>query len=165
MIGVDPPATAEGDECGIVACGLGRDGIACVLGDHSEGGLSPEQCARKVAGAAERWKADRIGAEGNQGGEMVESVLRGSGLRLPVKRVHATLSKVRRAEPIAAFFETGDARLAGRFPDLEDQLAHLVVGGAWQGPTRSPDRADAMIWAMTELLLGPERAEPRIRRL
>jgi phage terminase large subunit-like protein len=165
VVGVDPPASAQGDECGIVACGLTRDGVGHVLGDHSEGGLSPEQWARKVAGVSERWMADRIVAEGNQGGEMVESVLRGSGLRLPVKRVHATISKIRRAEPIAAFFETGDAKLAGRFPDLEDQLAHLVVGGAWQGPTPSPDRADAMIWAMTELMLGPERAEPRIRRL
>lgn len=165
VIGVDPPVTAHGDECGIVACGLTHDSIAHVLGDHSVGGLSPEQWARKAAGVFERWQADRIVAEGNQGGEMVEAVLRGSGLRLPVKRVHASLSKTRRAEPIAAFFETGDAKLAGRFPDLEDQLAHLVVGGAWQGPTHSPDRADAMIWAMTELLLGTERAEPRIRRL
>ncbi|MEO7828083.1 MAG: terminase family protein [Allosphingosinicella sp.] len=165
VIGVDPPATSHGDECGIVACGLGRDGKASVLGDHSEGGLSPEQWGRKVSGAAERWSADRIVAEGNQGGEMVESVLRAAGVRLSVKRVHATISKVRRAEPIAAFFETGDAHLAGRFPDLEDQLAHLVVGGAWHGPTRSPDRADAMIWAMTELLLGPAKAEPRIRTL
>jgi phage terminase large subunit-like protein len=136
-----------------------------VIGDHSEGGLSPEQWARKVAGAAERWSADRIVAEGNQGGEMVESVLRGAGLRLPVRRVHATLSKIRRAEPIAAFFATGDAKLAGSFPELEDQLAGLVVGGDYQGPGRSPDRADAMIWAMTELLLGPVRPEPRISRL
>jgi phage terminase large subunit-like protein len=165
VIGVDPPVTAHGDECGIVACGLTHDDIAYVLGDHSAGGLSPEQWARKAAGAVERWQADRIVAEGNQGGEMVESVLRASGLRLPVKRVHATVSKTRRAEPIAAFFETGEARLAGTFPDLEDQLAHLTIGGEYQGPTRSPDRADAMIWAMTELLLGPEKAEPRIRRL
>lgn len=165
VIGVDPPISAQGDECGIVACGLGRNGTACVLADHSGGGLSPEQWARKVAGAADAWAADRVIAEGNQGGEMVEAVLRGAGLRLPVKRVHATVGKVRRAEPIAAFFESGEAKLAGRFPDLEDQLAGLVLGGDYQGPGRSPDRADAMIWAMTELLLGPERAEPRVRRL
>ncbi len=108
-----------------------------MIGDHSAGGLSPKQWARKVAGAFERWSADRV-VEGNQGGEMVESVLRGSGLRLPVKRVHAMSSKVRRAEPIAAFFETGDARLAGRFPALEDQLTHLVTGGAWQAPPPQP---------------------------
>jgi phage terminase large subunit-like protein len=165
VIGVDPPMTAHGDECGILACGLTHESVAHVLGDHSAGGLSPEQWARKVAGAAERWSADRIVAEGNQGGELVDSVLRGAGIRLGVNRVFAKSSKTRRAEPIAAFFETGDARLAGRFPDLEDQLAHLTVGGEYQGPTHSPDRADAMIWAMTELLLGTQRAEPRIRRL
>jgi phage terminase large subunit-like protein len=165
VVGVDPPLTAHGDECGIVACGLGRDGIARVLGDHSAGGLSPDQWARKVAGAAAAWSAERIVAEGNQGGEMVDSVLRGAGLRLPVRRVNASVGKVRRAEPIAAFFESGEARLAGRFPRLEEQLAGLVVGGAYQGPGRSPDRADAMVWAMTELLLGTPRPEPRIRRL
>ncbi|HET9637755.1 MAG TPA: terminase family protein [Allosphingosinicella sp.] len=165
VVGVDPPVTAEGNECGIIACGLGRDGIARVLGDHSAGGLSPEQWARKVAGATEAWAADRVVAEGNQGGEMVEAVLRGAGLRLGVKRVHAKVGKARRAEPIAAFFESGEAKLAGHFPELEKQLAGLVLGGDYQGPGRSPDRADAMIWAMSELLLAPERAEPRVRRL
>lgn len=165
VVGVDPPVTADGDECGIVACGLGRDGIARVLGDHSAGGLSPEQWARKVASAAEAWAADRVVAEGNQGGEMVDAVLRGAGLRLGVKRVFAKSGKARRAEPIAAFFEGGEAKLAGVFPELEKQLAGLVLGGDYQGPGRSPDRADAMIWAMSELLLAPERAEPRIRTL
>ena len=165
VIGVDPPASAEGDACGIVACGLGEDGIGYVLGDHSAGGLSPEQWARKVAGAAEKWRADKIIAEGNQGGEMVESVLRGGGLRLPVKRVHARVGKAARAEPIAAFFESGEAKLAGSFPALEDQLAGMIVGGDYEGPGRSPDRADAMVWALTELLLREPPAEPRIRRL
>jgi phage terminase large subunit-like protein len=164
VIGVDPPATADGDECGIVACGLGGDSVGRVLGDHSAGGLSPEQWASKVGGAAERWQADRIVAEGNQGGEMVEAVLRGAGIRLPVRRVHARFAKGRRAEPIAAFFESGEAKLAGRFPELEAQLNGLVTGGDYQGPG-SPDRADAMVWAMTELLLTPQRAEPRIRAL
>jgi phage terminase large subunit-like protein len=165
VVGVDPPVTAHGDECGIVACGLGLDGVARVLGDYSAGGLSPEQWARKTAGAVEAWAADRVVAEGNQGGEMVDAVFRGAGLRFPVKRVNATIGKVRRAEPIAAFFESGEAKLAGRFPRLEEQLAALVGGGGYQGPGRSPDRADAMIWAMTELLLGTRRAEPRIRSL
>lgn len=165
VIGVDPPVSADGDECGIVACGLGHDGIGYVLGDHSAGGLSPEQWARKVAAAAERWAADRIVAEGNQGGEMVEAVLRGAGVRLPVKRVHASVGKVRRAEPVAALFESGEARLAGRFPELEDQLAGLVLGGDYQGPGKSPDRADAMVWALTELMLRDPAPEPRIRIL
>jgi phage terminase large subunit-like protein len=165
VVGVDPPLTADGDECGIVACGLGRDGIGRVLGDHSAGGLSPEQWARKVAAAAEAWGADRVVAEGNQGGEMVDAVLRGAGYRLAVKRVFAKSGKARRAEPVAAFFESGEAKLAGHFPELEKQMAGLVLGGDYQGPGRSPDRADAMVWAMTELLLTPARAEPRVRAL
>jgi phage terminase large subunit-like protein len=165
VIGVDPPATADGDECGIVACALTDDGLAAVVGDHSEGGLSPEQWARKVGGAMAKWDADRIVAEGNQGGEMVESTLRGAGLRMKVNRVHARIGKGRRAEPIAAFFESGEAKFAGAFPELEDQLAGLVLGGDFQGKARSPDRADAMVWAMTELLLAQKRAEPRISML
>jgi phage terminase large subunit-like protein len=175
VIGVDPPATAHGDACGIVACGLGEDpstgsgrAVAYVLGDHSAAGLSPEQWARKVAGAAEKWDADHeqvlIIAEGNQGGEMVTSVLRGAGIRLPVRRVHARAGKSARAAPIAAFFETGEAKFAGKFPALEDELAGLTYGGGYEGPGRSPDRADAMIWALTELLLGNTR-EPSIRQL
>ena len=136
-----------------------------MLGDHSASGLSPQQWGLKVAAAAEKWTADRVVAEGNQGGEMVEAVLRSAGVRLPVKTVHATVGKVRRAEPIAGFFESGEAKLAGRFPELEDQLAGLIVGGGYQGPGRSPDRADAMVWALTELLLGQAPAEPRVRRL
>jgi len=165
VIGVDPPATATGDECGIVVCGLGADGVGYVLADRSAGGLSPERWARRVAEAAEAWGADRVVAEGNQGGEMVETVLRGAGWRLPVKRVHARTGKAARAEPVAALFERGEAKLAGRFPELEDQLAGLVMGGDYEGPGRSPDRADAMVWALTELMLGPPRGEPRIRRL
>src|SRR5205085_1899302 len=76
VIGVDPPATAAGDACGIVVCGLDAVGRGYVLADHSAAGLSPEQWARKVAGAAEAWAADRVVAEGNQGGEMVTSVLK-----------------------------------------------------------------------------------------
>jgi phage terminase large subunit-like protein len=152
---------AAGDECGIVACGVDGDGKGYVLGDHSAGGLSPEQWARKVAGAAERWDADLVVAEGNVGGEMVETVLRGAGIRLRVKRVHARAGKAARAEPVAALFETGEATLAGRFPALEAQLAGLSVGGGYSGPGRSPDRADAMIWALTELLLE-RRDGPRI---
>jgi phage terminase large subunit-like protein len=100
----------------------------------------------------------------------VQAVLRGAGVRLPVKRVHARLGKARRAEPVARFFESGEARIAGAWPKLEDQLAAIVTGGDWQGGdgqdgSGSPDRADAMVWAMTELMLKPEAAEPRIRTL
>ena len=165
VIGVDPPAGSDGDACGIVAVGLGDDGIGYVLGDHSAGGLSPEGWARKVAAAAEAHGAVRVVAEANNGGRMVESVLRGAGVTLPVRLVHAAEGKAARAAPVATLFESGRAKLAGRFPALEDELAGLSWGGDYHGPGRSPDRADAMVWAMTELLLGKPRAEPRIRAL
>jgi phage terminase large subunit-like protein len=160
VVGVDPPATAEGDACGIVVCGLGEDDVAYVLADCSVGGARPEGWARAVAKAAEAWGADRVIAEKNQGGDMVESVLRSVDAGLPVRLVSATRGKDVRAEPVAARFEGGRAKLAGRFPELEDELAGLVVGGGYEGPGRSPDRADACVWAMTELIRP--RAEPRI---
>ena len=96
---------------------------------------------------------------------MVGTVLRGADVGLPLTLVHAADGKIARAEPVAVLFESGKAKLAGRFPELEDELAGLTWGGGYQGPGRSPDRADAMIWALTELLVRPQRAEPRIRML
>ncbi|MEA3041601.1 MAG: hypothetical protein QOC65_1090 [Sphingomonadales bacterium] len=162
VIGVDPPATAEGDGCGIVVCGLGEDGCGYVIADLTVAGLRPEGWARRVATAAEQFGASRVVAERNQGGDMVESVLRAADSGLPVKLVSATASKAARAEPVAFRFETGKAKLAGRFPELEDQLCAMTYAG-YQG-AGSPDRADAMVWAMTELF-RPERPMPRITRL
>jgi len=162
LVGVDPPASAAGDACGIVVCGLGGDQIGYVLADRSEGGLSPEGWARAVVAAAEAWEADRVIVETNQGGEMVEALLRGADCALPVKPVKARFGKGKRAEPVAQRFETGRAKFAGIFAELEDELCGLTVGGAYEGPGRSPDRADAMVWAMTELMLGEAR-EPRVR--
>jgi phage terminase large subunit-like protein len=164
VVGVDPPASASGDGCGIVVCGLGEDGLFHVLADLSVAGLRPEGWARAVARAAESWGADRVIAEKNQGGDMVESVLRSVEPQLPVRLVSASRGKAARAEPVAALFERGAARLAGRFPELEDELAGLTIAGGYEGPGRSPDRADAMVWAMSELM-KPARAEPRIRFL
>jgi phage terminase large subunit-like protein len=165
VVGVDPPVTAKGDACGIVVCALFDDGIAYVLDDLSVRGLSPDGWARAVAGAVHKWSADRVVAEGNQGGEMVTSVLRGADIDLPMKLEHTRLGKSVRAEPVAALFERGAAKFAGVFPQLEDELAGLISGGGYEGPGRSPDRADAMVWAMTELMLGKRRAQPRIRQL
>ncbi|HTU10233.1 MAG TPA: terminase family protein [Allosphingosinicella sp.] len=163
VIGVDPPATAGGDACGILVCGLDATGCGWVLADCSGAGLSPDQWARKVARAAETWRADRVVAESNQGGEMVTTVLRGAGLKLRVKRVHARVGKAARAAPLEPFFARGEAKLAGCFPELEDELAGLSLDG-YAGPGRSPDRADAMVWALTELLLNAP-APPAVRRL
>ena len=165
VVGVDPPASAAGDACGIVMCGLDDEGIGYVLADASVRGLAPEGWARGVAAAAEAWQADRVVVETNQGGEMVESVLRSVDAALPVRAVRARFGKGRRAEPVSALFARGRAKFAGTFPELEDELCGLTAGGGYEGPGRSPDRADAMVWAMAELLCAKPRAEPRITLL
>jgi phage terminase large subunit-like protein len=130
VVGVDPPVTAEGDACGIVVCALGENDIAYVVADCSVAGERPEGWARVVVQAAEAWGADRVVAEKNQGGEMVESVMRSIDAALPVRPVFAKGSKGARAEPVAALFDVGRAKLAGRFPELEDELAGLTYGGS-----------------------------------
>lgn len=160
VVGVDPPASAGGDACGIVVCGLGGDGIGYVLADATVRGLRPEGWARAAVRAAERWDADRVVVENNQGGDMVESVLRGVDSSLPVRPARAIKGKTARAEPVATFFESGRAKFAGVFPALEDELAGMTIDGRYEGPGRSPDRADAMVWALTELLR--EAPMPRI---
>ena len=162
VIGVDPPASTG--MCGIVAAGADRGGTGFVLEDASLGDASPERWARAVADAAARWRADRVVAEANNGGKMVAACLRAADVRLPLKRVHAARGKVARAEPVAALFERGAAKLAGQFPELEAELTGLVRGGFYQGPGASPDRADAMVWALTELMLQ-DHAEPSVRAL
>ena len=165
VIGVDPPASSGGDACGIVVAALSADGTGWVLADESVAGLSPEGWARAVSGAAARWCADRVIAEKNNGGEMVESVLRAANVSLPLTLVHASRGKTARAEPVAALYEKGRVRHAGAFPALEDELCGLISGGGYEGPGRSPDRADALVWALTELMLGKEKRELRVRRL
>jgi phage terminase large subunit-like protein len=165
VVGVDPPATAGGDACGIVAAGLGRDGVAYVLEDASVSGLAPEGWAQAVAACAARWGADRVVAEKNQGGDMVESVLRAADATLAVEPVHASRGKAARAEPVALHYSRGRVRHAGAMPALEDELCGLQAGGGYQGPGRSPDRADACVWALSALLMRPVRAEAGIRTL
>jgi len=163
VVGVDPPASVAGT-CGIVVCGMGADGTCHVLADCSAGGLTPEGWARRVAQGADAWGAHRVVAEQNNGGAMVAAVLRGADAGLPVTLVHAADGKAARAEPVAVLFEAGKARFAGAFPELEDELAGFTPAG-WRGAGASPDRADAMIWAITELAVKPPRAPPRVRGL
>ncbi|AQR74440.1 DNA-packaging protein [Sphingomonas sp. LM7] len=158
VVGVDPPASAGGDACGIVAVGLGRDGRGYVLEDASVSGASPEGWARAVAACAARHGADRVIAEKNQGGDMVASVLRGADTGLPVTLVHAARGKSARAEPVALLYEAGKVRHVGAWPALEDEICGLQAGGGYEGPGRSPDRADAAVWALTELMLGKRGA-------
>ena len=164
VIGVDPPASARGDECGIVVCGVDETGMGRVLADASLARPSPERWARAVAATALHWKADRVVAEANQGGDMVASVLRAADCVMPLKLVHASRGKVARSEPVAALYEAGRVRHVGQFARLEDQLCGIMAGGAYEGPGRSPDRADALVWALTELMLG-RREMVRVRGL
>jgi len=164
VVGVDPPASARGDECGIIVAGVTETGTGMVLADASVAKATPERWAQAVASSALAWKADRVVAEANQGGKMVESVLRAADCQMPIKLVHASRGKTARAEPIAALYETGRVRHVGQFPKLEDQLCGLMAGGTYEGPGRSPDRADAMVWALSELMLT-SFARPRVTTL
>lgn len=165
VIGVDPPASATGDACGIVVVGLGKDGVAVVLEDATVERASPERWAAAVAGCAARWGADRVVAEANNGGAMVASVLRAADAGLPVTLVHAAHGKVARAEPVRLLYDRKLVRHAGVFARLEDEMCGLTIGGGYAGPGRSPDRADALVWALSELMLGKRRVEPRVRVL
>ena len=162
LVGVDPPASDRGDACGIIVCGLGGSGVAQVLADCSVEQATPERWARAVAAAAAAWSADLVVAESNQGGQMVGSVLRAADVSLPLKLVHASRGKTARAEPVAALYEAGRVRHAGMFARLEDELCGLMAGGGYEGPGRSPDRADALVWALTELMLGKAK-RPRVQ--
>lgn len=175
VIAVDPPAA--GGTCGIVACAKDAAGIAHVLADHSVTGRSPQGWARAVADAANVHartslvpsEVERrspvpveIIAEKNQGGDMVKAILLTADPNLKVKLVTATRDKAERAAPVAHLFEAGKVVLHGRFEALEKELLGMVAGEPWRGPGKSPDRADAMVWGITELMLGKERREPRI---
>lgn len=163
VVGVDPPISSGGDACGIVVAGR-ADGKLYVLADCSVEGASPERWARAAAGAAEAWGASHVVAEGNQGGEMVKRVLAVADPAMRVVMVHASKGKVARAEPVAIRFEAGRAFFAGVFPELEAELSGLAVGEPYTGPGRSPDRADAMVWALTELSES-KSGVPRVRML
>jgi phage terminase large subunit-like protein len=163
VIAVDPPA---GDgTCGIVVCAKDAEGRGHVLADHSVTGRSPEGWAGAVASAARIHGAGQIVAEANQGGKMVQAVLRTADPALRVRLVTATVGKSERAAPVAHLFEAGKILLHGRFPELEAELLGMIAGGDYEGPGTSPDRADAMVWGLTELMLQKDRAEPRIRLL
>jgi phage terminase large subunit-like protein len=164
VVAVDPTTTAAGNACGIVV--VGRCGErAVVLADWSVRGLSPEGWARRALAAAAEFGAGEIVAEVNQGGEMVKAVLdavgfRGSGLRW--RPVRATSGKRARAEPVAALYEQGRVRHAGAFPALEEEL--MAFGSEDEG-RYDLDRADALVWGVTALLLGARGEGPRIRVL
>ena len=161
VVGVDPPVTshANSDACGIVV--VGRAGErAFVLADRTAERASPAQWAAAVVRAYETHDADRIVVEVNQGGDMVETVLRGAGSHLPIRAVRATRGKAVRAEPVAALYERGLVSHVGALEGLEDEMCDFGRDGLSNG--HSPDRMDALVWALTDLMLSTT-VEPRAR--
>ena len=162
VVAVDPPAGGASACCGIVVAGLKENGQAVVLSDCSVEGAGPAGWARAVVSAFRRFEADRVVAEVNQGGEMVAAMLKSIDETLPITTVRATRGKFLRAEPVAALYEQGRVAHAGRFAALEDQMCDFGPDGLSAG--RSPDRLDALVWALTALLLEGF-GEPRVRGL
>ncbi len=153
VVAIDPAATSgEGaDETGIVVAGLGADGHGYILEDLS-GRYQPTDWARRAIGAYQRHRADRVVAEINNGGEMVETTLRMVDRSVSFKAVHATRGKVVRAEPIAALYEQSKVHHAGLFTALEDQMCNFALD-ADRSRGSSPDRVDALVWALTNLMV------------
>lgn len=162
VVAIDPPVTAgeKADECGIIAAGTGEDGVAYVLADASVQGLSPAAWARKAIALYHSLQADRIVIETNQGGVMAENVLRQVDPTVPITSVHASRGKRARAEPVAALYEQSRVYHAGHFPQLEDQMCSFTG----ERGKESPDRVDALVWALTHLMLG-KKARMNIRQL
>lgn len=173
VVAVDPPASSKStaDACGIVVAGLQQigegpqDWRAWVLEDASVRGSSPAQWAARVVDAARTWQADRVVAEVNQGGDMVETVLRQQDPLLSYRGVHASRGKSVRAEPVAALYEQGRVFHLPGLRELEAQMGEMTVIG-FEGKG-SPDRVDALVWALTDLMIDPAAAfrRPQIRRL
>lgn len=150
VVAIDPATTAgeESNETGIIVAGLGLDGCGYVLDDLSVR-ASPGEWARIAVKAYHDYKADRIVYETNQGGDMVAHTLYTVDPNVPLKGVHASRGKQTRAEPVAALYEQGRVFHIALFPELEDQMCSWVPGDAL-----SPDRIDALTWALTELMVG-----------
>ena len=162
VVAVDPPVTsgAKADACGIVVAGIDAEGRGYVLADRTVSGHAPLIWARVAVAALEEFEADRIVAEVNQGGDLVEGVIRQIDEKVPIRKVRATRGKFIRAEPVAALYERGLISHVGQLSALEDQLCDFGPAGLSTG--RSPDRLDALVWALTDLMLS-QGGEPRIR--
>lgn len=162
VVGVDPPVTTgeKADACGIVVAGVGRDGRAYVLADKTVQGLAPNEWARAALTAYHDNEADRIVAEVNQGGDLVEAVIRQIEANVPITKVRATRGKWLRAEPVAALYAEGKVAHVGQHAELEDEM--LAFGNDGRAAGKSPDRLDAMVWALTELMTFETEA-PRLR--
>lgn len=152
VIAVDPAVTSQpgSDETGIIAVGLGSDGNGYVLADES-GKFRPEEWARRAVSLYRSLNADRVVAEVNNGGDLVEATIRAQAPDVPYKAVRATKGKATRAEPVAALYERGKVFHVGNYPELEDQCCAVTVGFDGKVAGWSPDRVDALVWGVMEL--------------
>lgn len=154
VVAVDPATTNKpgSDETGLIVAGIGRDGRGYVLEDGS-GKYRPEEWARRAISLFDTYDADAIVAEVNQGGDMVESMIKAAakGRAVPVRKVTATRAKQVRAEPVAALYEQGKVRHTADFAELVDQLCAFTIGFDRSAQGYSPDRMDALVWAFTDL--------------
>jgi phage terminase large subunit-like protein len=164
VVAVDPPATSSrrAAACGIIAAGRDEAGIGYVVEDATVAGLAPQGWAARAVALYRRLEADALVVEVNQGGEMASAVLREVDPGVPVTTVHATRGKYMRAEPVSVLYTKGKVRHVGAHPALEDEMCDFGPGGLSSGA--SPDRLDALVWALHELLLK-RPAGPRIRVL
>jgi phage terminase large subunit-like protein len=164
VVAVDPPVTATktSDACGIVVAGEDEQGQAFVLADLTLEGREPHVWARAAVAAYHEFQADHIVAETNQGGDLVVAILKQMDENVPVRKVTATRGKWLRAEPVAALYAEGRVAHVGRFEKLEAQM--MAFSGDGRAGGRSPDRLDALVWALTDLKLTP-LARPGIRTL
>nr|WP_144055584.1 terminase family protein [Octadecabacter antarcticus] len=172
VVAVDPPAgaNATSDACGIVVAGIVSQGPVSgwkiyVIEDASVQGVSPNEWAAAAIAAMDRHGADRMVAEVNQGGAMVEAIVRSIDPSVSYRAVHATRGKAMRAEPVAALYEQGRVHHAFGLGELEDEMCQMTAQG--YAGTGSPDRVDALVWALTDLFLEPAKRwrAPHIRRL
>jgi len=153
VVGVDPKASTKVNSLtGIIAAGLLPDGTMVVLEDASID-ATPELWAAEVSKVFKKWQANFVIAEVNQGGDMVKAVLRAAAPQLPIFSVHATRGKFTRAEPISVLYTQGKVKHLGRFPFLEEQMRTFLPG------ENSPDRLDAMVWALYALTRKPNQKE------
>lgn len=165
VVAVDPPATSgkRADACGLVVAGCDDAGTFYVLEDATMERARPAEWAARAIALYHHHAADALVVEVNQGGEMATAVLNEVDASVPVTAVRATRGKYLRAEPIAALYEQSRVRHAGVFPALEDEMSDFAPGGLSNG--RSPDRLDALVWAITALAPVVKVSEPRVRRL
>ncbi|HFC04818.1 MAG TPA: ATP-binding protein, partial [Rhizobiales bacterium] len=162
VVAVDPPVTSKSasNACGIICAGLGRDGRAYVLDDATVHRARPTIWAGKAIAVYHARAADRLVVEVNQGGEMVSTILAEIDDTVAVKPVHASRSKHLRAEPVAALYEQHRVSHVGAFPALEDEMCMFEQRSTKAGT--SPDRVDALVWALHELMLTGKTAHPRV---